>query len=120
MPTHGQDIMRKLNSVSMVIWPTNKIHANVTVPFGSEEEKMKKEKELTLGKNSECGLQCQKLMKLFILDAINIHLEYLQEQKVRRWLAGANQSHNISQESALKKLVMTACVTVELSMVNMK
>lgn len=78
---HGQDIMRSLNSVStvMVAMTEIQIHANVTVQSGSEEEKTRKEIELTLGTNLECGHLLQRLMKLFFLDAIDTHLEMFQD-----------------------------------------
>lgn len=71
--------MKNHNSVLMVMLLMNKILANVTVQSGLEEEMMKMVIESLLGINSECGHLFQKLMKLLILDATNIHLEMLQD-----------------------------------------
>lgn len=71
--------MKNHNSVLMVMLLMSKILANVTVQSGLEEEMMKMVIEFLLGINSECGHLFQKLMKLPILDATNIHLEMLQD-----------------------------------------
>jgi len=115
---HGLVIMPKLNFALMVMVTTHKTHVNATGLFGSEEEMMKMEIELTHGINSECGLLCQKLMKLFILDVTNGLSENLKPLKVTKNHAGVNQTHLISLQFVLKTKVMIVFVMVELSLVN--
>jgi len=115
LQTHGQDTMLNHNSVLMEMPLTNKILANVTELSTSVEERMKKEKELKLGTNSECGRPFQSL-KMFTLDVTNTYLEKLRLSRVIRDHAGVSQLQTTSLPSVLKNLVTIASVMEELFM----
>jgi hypothetical protein len=110
---HGQTTMLKLSSALMVMLPIHMTPANAKELFGLVEDLMKMERELRPGTNSECGKLCQKLTRLFILDATNGLLERMNLSKVMINHAGAKISQTIFQPCVLRKKVMTAFVMVE-------
>lgn len=117
LQTHGQDTMLNHNSVLMEMPLISKILANVTELSTSVEERMKKEKELKLGTNSECGHPFQSL-KMFTLDVTNTYLVKLRHSRVIRDHAGVSQLQTTSLPSVLKKLVTIASVMEELFLVK--